>query len=388
MRKFLIGLLIGVVAGLPVVWAQGTQIERGSAYSYASDGTVSLPSYTFGDDTDTGMFSSANNQINFTAGGTQCLRISSGGVVVNAGLCGFGFEASANGGGDALMSRFGTDHITARNTTTPTTAQAFSVTNTFTSTTNFESAWIDWQTSANRLIIGTRTGSAGGSTRGLTVGAQGTSAADFYAGMFISGFSTAPFINFGLGTAAGTVGAGNSGVAGNHIQFTPGILTGSSVAQVGVAIVPTYNQTGTSSGTDLLINRTQTAIGSGTQLALDVQIAGVTKFNITNQGGLVLKRPTVTVDGATTFSVSTNGSFIRLACTGAETINTITGGDTGFLLYILTDDTDCTIADDDDATAANAIDLTGSANDVGAIAKVITLINMGTHWMQVSESDN
>jgi hypothetical protein len=39
---------------------------------------------------------------------------------------------------------------------------------------------------------------------------------------------------------------------------------------------------------------------------------------------------TVTVDGATTFAVS--NQYITLACTGAETINTITGGAQGMIL--------------------------------------------------------
>lgn len=107
-------------------------------------------------------------------------------------------------------------------------------------------------------------------------------------------------------------------------------------------------------------------------------------------GGLALNnRITSTVDAATTFAVTTASSYVVLACTGAETINTITGGATGMLLYLEHTDTDCTIADDDDATATDAIDLTGAAtNDVGAVNKVITLIYNGTYWLQTAESDN
>lgn len=98
-------------------------------------------------------------------------------------------------------------------------------------------------------------------------------------------------------------------------------------------------------------------------------------------------RNTVTVNGATTFAVTS--AYIVLECTGAETINTITGGLTGTVLHIENSDTECTIADDDSATATDAVDLTGAgANDVGAVAKVITLIYNGTHWLQTAESDN
>ncbi len=56
------------------------------------------------------------------------------------------------------------------------------------------------------------------------------------------------------------------------------------------AITPTYNQTsGTSANTDLLVNRTQTAIGSGTQRLFDVQVGGTTNFNVTNLGAVGLK---------------------------------------------------------------------------------------------------
>ena len=99
---------------------------------------------------------------------------------------------------------------------------------------------------------------------------------------------------------------------------------------------------------------------------------------------------TTTVDAATTFAVA--GSYearITLACTGAEAIDTITGAVTGMRLYIHNTDTDCTLNDDDAATAANAIDLTGVAtNDVGAAKKVIGLLYNGTDWEQFTESDN
>ena len=112
--------------------------------------------------------------------------------------------------------------------------------------------------------------------------------------------------------------------------------------------------------------------------ANDVILAG--RLSVNN-------RATVTVDGATTFAITS--SYTVLACTGTESINTITGGITGAVLYLENSDTECTIVDDDSATASNAVDLTGAAtDDVGAVAKVITLIYNGTHWLQVAESDN
>ena len=98
---------------------------------------------------------------------------------------------------------------------------------------------------------------------------------------------------------------------------------------------------------------------------------------------------TVTVDAATTFAVTGPYSArVTLACTGAETIDTITGGTAGMVLYLQHTDTDCTLADDETPTAADAIDLTAAATDVGAAKKVMVLIYNAGAWEEVAESDN
>lgn len=95
----------------------------------------------------------------------------------------------------------------------------------------------------------------------------------------------------------------------------------------------------------------------------------------------------VDVNGATTFAITSD--HVVLTCDGAETIQTITGGAHGMLLVIEHGDTDCTLDDDDDATAANAIDLTGAdTDDVGAVNKVTVLVRGASYWKQVGESDN
>ena len=104
----------------------------------------------------------------------------------------------------------------------------------------------------------------------------------------------------------------------------------------------------------------------------------------------VIPQVSVTVDGATTFAITPRfpWTYITLACTGAEAIDTITGGRQGTILIIADGDTDCTLNDDNAATAADAIDLTGAANDVGAVAKDIALIYNGASWEELYESDN
>ncbi len=50
--------------------------------------------------------------------------------------------------------------------------------------------------------------------------------------------------------------------------------------QVGLKLAPTYNQTsGTASNTDLLINRTQTAVGSGAQSLANLQVGGTSWYS-------------------------------------------------------------------------------------------------------------
>jgi hypothetical protein len=64
-----------------------------------------------------------------------------------------------------------------------------------------------------------------------------------------------------------------------------GINSCTAAQQIGVGITPSYNQTSsTAANTDLLINRTETAVGSGAQLLFDAQVGGVSKFRVTNKG--------------------------------------------------------------------------------------------------------
>lgn len=176
------------------------------------------------------------------------------------------------------------------------------------------------------------------------------------------------------------VTAGNNSFTGtiglnNRFAFTAGASTGKLLLRNSAETAGVLADVSTDAIFKLR-SRADTADASFT--ALDISSSGKSAYST---------REAKTVDAATTFAVTS--SYVVLDCTGAETINTITGGVTGMRLLIENTDTDCTIADDDDPTAANAIDLTGTAtNDVGALKKVIELIYNGTDWAQTSESDN
>lgn len=76
----------------------------------------------------------------------------------------------------------------------------------------------------------------------------------------------------------------SSSNTGPSVKLASVSVTTSSGMWSAVSIVPTYNQTSTAGATDLLINRTQIAVGSGAQLLLDAQVGGTSKFKIDTAG--------------------------------------------------------------------------------------------------------
>jgi len=75
------------------------------------------------------------------------------------------------------------------------------------------------------------------------------------------------------------------------IELNPGTWDNTTGDNAAVSITPTYNQTsGDAANTDLRINRTQTAVGSGAQLLFDAQVDDVSKFSVTTDGLIDGKR--------------------------------------------------------------------------------------------------
>lgn len=116
------------------------------------------------------------------------------------------------------------------------------------------------------------------------------------------------------GTAAGNTltiqgsSAANTGNTTNAAHtFTGSTENASSVAQVFTSITPTINQTSTAGATDLLINRTQTAAGSGAQLLIDAQVSTASKWKVTN-AGLVTQTSDLNFTAGTTANITTTDS--------------------------------------------------------------------------------
>jgi len=91
---------------------------------------------------------------------------------------------------------------------------------------------------------------------------------------------------------------------------------GAAGQDYGFKLTPTYNQTSTAAATDFLINRTQTAVGSGNQFFQDMQVAGSPKIQMSTAGSISMTGGLFTglngaSDGRVTFG-STGGGFMRI----------------------------------------------------------------------------
>lgn len=85
------------------------------------------------------------------------------------------------------------------------------------------------------------------------------------------------------------------------VRLTSTGFTKSSGVQYGLRIDPVINQSATGGYTAILVNPTETAVGSGAQNLMDLQVGSVSKFRVTNAGALITAS-TMTVGGTITVS--------------------------------------------------------------------------------------
>jgi len=83
-------------------------------------------------------------------------------------------------------------------------------------------------------------------------------------------------------------------------------------------ISPIYNQTSTAGATDLLINRTETAIGSGAQYFQDWQVGGVSKAHLDHSGIPTFPNLAATASGDVSTCWTTAGSLTQGAVCGTS----------------------------------------------------------------------
>ena len=87
----------------------------------------------------------------------------------------------------------------------------------------------------------------------------------------------------------------------NSLTLCEGTHSETSGSNVAARIVPTYNQaSGTAANTDLLVNRTETAIGSGTQRLASMRVGSTERVGFDNKGFETRAYPRTLTDASAT----------------------------------------------------------------------------------------
>jgi hypothetical protein len=153
-----------------------------------------------------------------------------------------------------------------------------------------------------------------------------------------------------------------------------GTFSGAGVTQVGVKISPTINQTTTSGMTDLLINRIETAVGSGAQLLIDAQVATVSYFAVSNKGSLIV--PTTITAPGTTGNQTINKLAGRVNIAAAGTTITVTNSlvtaNSIIVATVATNDTTASVKNVVAATGSFTINVVGVTAETAINFIVIT----------------
>lgn len=242
---------------LPASAVNGGGVFSGQLLAPVTPTDCSAPGYSFLGDTDTGVGYSASNTVAMCAGGAATAGWATSGLFMTNGL--------ALGWTDAFQTREAAGFLIQRNSTN---AQREAVANTYTSSTNKETFDIDWQTTANQAIVGTRT-AATGNVRILRFVAQESSAAANGPFFQLDRVNANPLFLAGYGAVASGAAA-NYGLTGTFYQV--GVThTGSSGTVDIFSVAPTINQSGTAGYTAFAMPIIETANGSGTRAILEMR---------------------------------------------------------------------------------------------------------------------
>ena len=126
--------------------------------------------------------------------------------------------------------------------------------------------------------------------------------------------------------------------ADNAVEMASGTFTNTSGTSAAVAILPTYNQaSGTGANTDLLINRTETAVGSGDQFLLELQTGGTQVFAIEPNGQALLTNNTISTANEAAFesSLALGGDVDGVSAMKLNVTGFNAGGTSGNSTYAL-----------------------------------------------------
>lgn len=159
------------------------------------------------------------------------------------------------------------------------------------------------------------------------------------------------------------------------VRLNASSFFGSSGNYSAVSVLPTWSQSGTCAATDLLINRTQTSVGSGAQYLIDAQVGGTSMFSVTNLGA-------VTTGGSGSINlnvVSTqNRSRIRITdSAGYVVLGTQSGTPSVFTIYASDANTARFTVDTSNGNTVTAGTVTATKGLFGSSPSTSGVINLG-----------
>ena len=202
-----------------------------------------------------------------------------------------------------------------------------------------------------------------------------------------------------VGDINGTQGERGLETAELYVSRTDTLSSGTFYS---TQILPTLNQSGTAAATDLLVNRTETAVGSGAQLLIDAQVGGVSKFSVDNAGVTLVPNGTAGAPSYSFASFPTYGIYFDAATglvvshAGAAIFGTSTGrlqmrADTFVTNDVnsgLTASTTQTQGQGALSTSINEVSTVANTNDtvtlpVAFAGTEVTIINNGANTLQI-----
>lgn len=304
-------------------------------------GTAANPALNFGD-TSTGLYRSGSNHFAVTLSGGEVFRFQGTSFIGNSSATGaslikadasttqvmFGFNGESTGMGRTAANQIGFFTANAVKVTVAATTGNLLLGGLTTDDTvntlqgaagiigGASNMTITSGTGASRTLTFKTTTSGGTATTALAINA--TQDATFSGSIQTSAGQSINSNTFNVLSAGTTASFGASGTANPKYTFVGSTDTQTSGSIVAWSLTPTYNQaSGTAANTDLLINRTQTAVGSGAQLLLDAQVGGTSKASIDNNG-LVKSGGFARVTGDVTNATATMSNLTNLSVTVAS----------------------------------------------------------------------